>query len=73
MNRKRKVHLILAGMAVGILVFIIALKLILDLPYRKNLPALPDMGNLPVPLQEQISKASGNAHFYPSSVNIGIL
>ena len=39
----------------------LSVKLILDIPYRKQLPVLPDFQTLPEPLKEQISTAFAKA------------
>lgn len=73
MNKKAKRFLFITGGAICVAILVFALKLLLDLPYRFKLPEMPDLQGSPLPLIEQISKASEKAHKNPSSDNLGLL
>ena len=73
MRNKRKLFRFISIIALGCAVLFIAIKLILDLPFRRGLPGLPDVQSLSAPLKEQISDASARASLRPTSDNIGKL
>ena len=69
MTRGRKRLFFILG---GVLL-ILVVKLLLDLPYRSNLPALPDLQLATDSLREQVKSASRKAYLNPSSDNMGML
>ena len=73
MNRLVKnILLAAAGIAVLAILFL-GVKAITDNKYRKHLPAISDLKNLSVPLQEQITDAWNTADKNPTARNIGRL
>lgn len=73
MIRKKKISLILA---VGLIILTVALlsgKLITDIPYRRELPLIPDLQTLSTPLREQITAAFKKAKRNPVAGNLGML
>jgi tetratricopeptide (TPR) repeat protein len=69
MYKKKKIVLVISG----VIVLIMLLKIILDTPYRKSIPALPDLTTLATSLQAQIKTASARAHRNPTAGNLGNL
>ena len=70
--RKKQIVVIGAGI-VCLLISLLFVKLITDRSYRMQIPAIPDLANVSLPLQEQISKAYQVALHHPNSENIGLL
>lgn len=73
MNKKRKRFLYISGGAICLAISVFVLKLILESPYRTQLPAYPDFQTLSASLQEQISVAGNKAYRNPSADNLGML
>jgi tetratricopeptide (TPR) repeat protein len=73
MNKNKKRLIYIASGSALIVVLLIVLKLIIDLPYRSELPVIPDLQGSSRPLAEQILKASKKARRNPSSENLGNL
>ncbi len=69
MTRKKKLVLI----AAGLLLILPALKIIIDTPYRKGIPALKSLNDLSDQQKSQLRKASFKAKVFPSATNIGEL
>jgi tetratricopeptide (TPR) repeat protein len=73
MNRKRKILIIGAG---GILILALLgwlFMFIISSPYRNQIPPLPEMESLSIPLQEKLSQANRKARRNPNADNLGIL
>jgi len=73
MKMKLKIILYVSGGIVFALVVLLSILFLLNNPYRKQLPSLPEMQSLSAPLKEQISAAHKKAYRNPSSGNIGWL
>ena len=71
--KKRRGIFFFAIVILAIFFFLFLGKLLIDSPYRRTIPILPDLESLSVPLQEQIKTASKKARFNPNSDNIGYL
>lgn len=71
--KKRKKNFFFAIVIFGIFILLSLGKLLIDLPFRRAIPTLPDLQSLSVPLQEQIRTALKKARFNPTSGNIGSL
>lgn len=69
-NRKR---LFISLGIIGLVIIPLISKILLDIPFRKQLPELPDFKSISIPLQEQISAASRKAYYNPTSNNLGNL
>jgi tetratricopeptide (TPR) repeat protein len=68
----KKIYKILLASVAAALVLIL-LDLILRFQYRKGIPDLPELNNIPAQVKDQIKVASRKAHFNPSAYNLGIL
>lgn len=74
MDKKKKRILYFLCFIVLAAILLYSIKyIIIDRPYRKALPGLPEMATLPVPLREQITNADKVARHNPSSDNMGNL
>ena len=72
MTKKRKITTTLLSIII-LIVILVSLKLGLNIPYRKQLPPLPEMKSLTPSLQSQLTNASRKAYLNPSSENLGML
>lgn len=54
-------------------VLILVIKWAMDTPYRRNIPSLPDFGNISAQLREQLKEASDQAKHNPTADNLGRL
>ena len=70
MFKKKKNVFLIAGF---VIVFIALVKIIPEIPYRSNIPSLPDPSNVTDSVRNQIKEASSKAYFNPSSDNLGML
>jgi len=73
MNIKRKYVLIISTGIIAVIIITVAVKIILDMPYRKQLPSLPELQTLSLPLKEQLSAALAKAKWNPTADNMGNL
>lgn len=69
MNKKRRIVLFVIGIAI---IFVL-IKVVLDAPYRSQIPSLSDLQSLTPSLQEQLTAASRKAYLNPTSQNLGLL
>jgi len=69
MHKKRKTILSIIG---GIILLLL-IKVLLDIPYRSNIPLLPDLKPLTASLREQLTTISRNAYINPTADNLGML
>lgn len=69
-NKKRIRYIIVATVCLAGLLFV--LKFLVDLPYRSELPEIPDLEGSPAPLTEQIIKASKKTRRNPTAENLGM-
>jgi len=67
---KKKNVFLFAGL---VIVFIILVKIIPEIPFRSNIPSLPDLTTVSDSLKNQIREASRKAYINPSSDNLGKL
>ncbi len=73
MKKRRKVILLISGGAICLVLAILLTKLILYIPYRTQIPHLPDMLSLSAPLKEQLSATYKKAYSKPTADNIGMM
>jgi tetratricopeptide (TPR) repeat protein len=73
MNKKTKLFICISALAIFLTSSFLAVKFILDRPYRIQLPEYPDFKSLSNSLQEQISAAGRKAYLNPTSDNLGNL
>jgi len=57
----------------GLLLLLPAAKIIIDAPYRKGIPSVKNLSDLPDPQKSQLKKATTKAKIFPSAANIGEL
>lgn len=69
MNKSRKVTLFITGGGLFIILFIV----IIDLPYRMQIPPLSELKALPIPIQDQLRADSRQAYINPNADNLGSL
>lgn len=69
MYKKKRIALFIAG---G-LVILILIKVILDFPYRRQIPPLTDLKLVSDSIRNQITSASKKAYWNPSANNLGML
>lgn len=69
MHKKRKAILFIIG---GVILLLL-IKVLLDVPYRSNIPLLPDLKPFTVSLREQLTTASRKAYINPTADNLGML
>jgi len=67
-NKKKTVLFMIGGVVLLLLV-----KVLLDVPYRSNIPALPDLQSLTDSLKLQLTTASKKAYRNPTADNLGML
>lgn len=70
MFKRKKNVFIIAGLVIVLLVLV---KIIPEIPYRSNIPSLPDLTNVSDSLRNQIKEASSKAYRNPTSDNLGML
>jgi tetratricopeptide (TPR) repeat protein len=73
MSKQRKIVLFVVGGVFGLIAIVFALKTILNQRYTSEIPELPDLQILSVPVQDQISEALTKVHRSPSAHNLGML
>jgi tetratricopeptide (TPR) repeat protein len=71
LNKKKSIY-ILTGV-LTLVVLILVIKWVIDMPYRRNIPSLPDMGNISAPLREQLKEFTDQAKQNPTADNLGRL
>ena len=70
MFKKKKNIFFIAGL---VIVLIVLVKIVPEIPYRSNIPSLPDLTNVSDSLRVQIKEASSKAYRNPSCDNLGRL
>lgn len=73
MNKKLKIILLSSGVLFFLILSILAVKFVLDTPYRSKLPIYPDFKTISKSLQQQIKDAGSKASYNPTVQNIGNL
>ncbi len=73
MFKQRKAVLTITVGCMGLVFAGLSFRWMLDSTYRKQLPALPDLQTVSLPLQEQISTAYRKAKLRPTAGRLGIL
>jgi tetratricopeptide (TPR) repeat protein len=73
MSKKLKIIILLSGCLALVLLALFTRTLILNIPYRTQIPALPDLQSLSEPLKEQLTSAYKKAYRNPSTANLGML
>ena len=71
--KKRRGIFFFAIVILAIIILLCLGKFLVDTPYRRAIPILPDLESLSLPLQDQIRTASKRARFNPTSDNLGSL
>jgi len=69
MHKKRKIVLFVIG---GLVLLILA-KVLVDVPYRSNIPPLPDLQSVTDSFKIQLTAASKKAYLNPTADNLGML
>jgi tetratricopeptide (TPR) repeat protein len=70
MFKKKKNIFLIAGL---VIVLIVLVKIVPEIPYRSNIPSLPDLNSVSDSLRNQIKEASSKAYRNPTSDNLGML
>jgi len=73
MDKKRKIFLYITGGIFSLAIVFFLARMIIDNPYRNQIPPLPEMNTISGPLQEQISEACKKARHNPTANNLGFL
>jgi tetratricopeptide (TPR) repeat protein len=73
MGRNSKIGLWMAGGLVVLALILLTVRLVKDLPYKRQIPMISDLQNLPRPLHEQIETTLKKAKPHPSAGNLGML
>jgi tetratricopeptide (TPR) repeat protein len=70
---KKRILLNVSWLVVSLIILAFLVKFLVDMPFRKQLPPLPDLQNLSSPVREQINEAFKRTRRNPTPENLGNL